>query len=80
VDFRLVGSARDRRRALVNEAVKGANFAASGGVVEIFSLPDLVRDKSVFFILLVCCGINGMCEMTDLAVLEKRPGPIRGGR
>jgi hypothetical protein len=40
VDFRLVGRARERKRALVNEAVKGVNFAARGGVVESFALPD----------------------------------------
>lgn len=39
VDLRLVGRAREPRRALVKEAVKGVNFAARGGVVESFVLP-----------------------------------------
>jgi hypothetical protein len=39
VDLRLVGRPREPKRALVKDAVKGANFAARGGVVESFAFP-----------------------------------------
>ena len=40
VDLRFVGRLRVRRRALIKEVVKGVNFAARGGVVESFALPE----------------------------------------
>lgn len=39
VDLRFVGTDKERKIALVSDAVKGINLAARGGVVDSFAFP-----------------------------------------